>query len=245
MEKSELLQFKIDAFTPATLPMGRLAMYLEHLSALFGNPERVHFDKLRKGSAIVQARVEGPAVPKVLDRLVSVSKGEAPEDVTRACRELNRMLRIDNATGALKKAKGATIINFPGRKTPITEAVKVVEVGSLEGILIRVGGKDETLPVWLEDQEGTTYYCFTRDRQIAKQLAPYYLGPPVRVHGTGYWERTTEDDWKLEKFDVKSFEPLEDISLEKSVEKIRAAKGNEWDDLDDPVAYWRRIRSGE
>jgi hypothetical protein len=67
----------------------------------------------------------------------------------------------------------------------------------------------------------------------------------VRVHGTGHWERTPDDIWTLDQFDIKSFEPLEELPLDKSLENIRAAKGNEWDELDDPLAYWRRIRSGE
>jgi hypothetical protein len=245
MEKPEQLLFKIDAFTPTTLPMARLAAYLEQLASLLGSEERVHFERLKKGSAVVQARVEGPAVPKVFERLTVVNKPEAPQDVTKAYKELNLMLRRDNAVGTLKKLKGGTIVAFPGRKTPITEAVKVVEAGSLEGILFRVGGRDDTLPVWIKDAEGVDYFCFTRDRQVARQIASYYLGPPVRVHGTGYWERTPDDVWKLDRFDIKSFEALEDLPLSKSVENIRAAKGNEWDELDDPLAYLRRIRSGE
>lgn len=245
MEKSEIFLFKIDTFTPSTLPMAKLAVYLGQLSTLYGTPERVHFDKLKKGSAVVQTVVEAPAVPKVSARLNMAGKSDAPEDVARAYRELNQMLRNDNATGVIRKPTGATILAFPGRKTPIVETFRVVEAGELEGIVIRIGGTDASLPIWLEDTEGRRYYCNTRDKQVARLLAAYYLGPPVRVHGTGKWLRNSEEQWEIEEFTIHSFEPLEERSLEQSVAALRAIPGSEWEDLDDPIAYWRRIRSGK
>lgn len=245
MEKFEIYQFKIDAFTLETLPMARLAAYLVQLASLFGNPERVHFDKLKRGSAILLTKVETQAVPKVEARLHQATELDAPEDVAKIYRTVNKMLREDNASGVLKKSKGATIIKFPGKKAPIAETIRVVETGSLEGILIRVGGTDETLPVWLQDVDGVIYYCNTRDRQVARQLAAYYLGPPVRVHGSGKWLRNQDDKWELEEFTVANFEPLVEKTLAQTVEDIRAIPGNEWDEVDDPIAYLKRIRGNE
>lgn len=245
MEKFEIYQFKIDAFTLETLPMARLAAYLVQLASLFGNHERVHFDKLKRGSAILLTKVETQAVPKVEARLHQATELDAPEDVAKIYRTVNKMLRDDNASGVLKKSKGATIIKFPGKKAPIAETIRVVETGSLEGILIRVGGTDETLPVWLQDVDGVIYYCNTRDRQIARQLAAYYLGPPVRVHGSGKWLRNQDDKWELEEFTVANFEPLVEQTLAQTVEDIRAIPGNEWDEVDDPIAYLKRIRGNE
>lgn len=245
MEKFEIYQFKIDAFTLETLPMARLAAYLVQLASLFGNSERVHFDKLKRGSAIFLTKVETQAVPKVEARLHQATGLDAPEDVAKIYRTVNKMLRDDNASGVLKKSKGATIIKFPGKKAPIAETIRVVETGSLEGILIRVGGTDETLPVWLQDVDGVIYYCNTRDRQIARQLAAYYLGPPVRVHGSGKWLRNQDEKWELEEFTVANFEPLVEQTLAQTVEDIRAIPGNEWDEVDDPIAYLKRIRGNE
>lgn len=245
MEKFEVYQFKVDAFTPETLPMARLAAYLTQLASLFGNPERVHFDKLKKGSAVVQTKVETQAVPKVDVRLRQAGALDAPEDVAKTYRTLNKMLREDNATGLLRKPRGATIIKFPGKKTPIAETIRVVETGSLEGILIRVGGTDETLPIWLQDINGMIYYCNTRDKQVARQLAAYYLGPSVRVHGSGRWLRNQDENWELEEFTIVNFEPLSEHTLTETVQVIRKIPGNEWDELDDPIAYLKHIRGNE
>lgn len=245
MEKYEVYQFKVDAFTPETLPMARLAAYLAQLASLFGNPERVHFDKLKKGSAIVQTKVETTAVPKIDMRLRQAGALDAPEDVAKTYGTLNKMLREDNASGLLRKPKGATIIRFPGKKAPVAETIRVVEAGSLEGILIRVGGTDETLPVWLQDIDGSIRYCNTRDKQIARQLAAYYLGPSVRVHGSGRWFRNQDEKWDLEEFTIASFEALSEHKLVETVQTIRQIPGNEWNELDDPIAYLKHMRGNE
>ena len=49
MEKEDIT-FRIDVFSPETLPMGRLAEYLAHLSTLYGQKEKVHFKGIEKGS---------------------------------------------------------------------------------------------------------------------------------------------------------------------------------------------------
>ena len=225
--------------------MARLAAYLVQLASLFGNPERVHFDKLKKGSAVLQTKVETQVTLKVEARLRQAGALDAPEDVAKTYRTLNKMLRDDNASGTLRKAKGATIVKFPGKKTPIAETIRVVEAGSLEGTLIRVGGTDETLPVWLQDIDGVIYYCNTRDKQIARQLAAHYLGPPIRVYGSGRWLRGQDENWEIEDFTILSFDPLGERTLGETVAAVRAIPGNEWDELDDPIAYLKRIRGNE
>src|ERR1043166_3918306 len=242
MEQFETYQFKIDGFTPDTLPMARLAAYMVQLAALFATPERVHFDKLKRGSAIVQTKVEPQAVPKVEMRLRIAGTIDAPEDVEKTCRVLNKMLRDDNATAVLRKQKGAAIIKFPGKKATVAELIRLVEVGSLEGTLIRLGGTDETLPIWLQDVDGAIRYCHTRDKQVARQISAYYLGPPVRVHGSGRWLRNENGDWGLEEFTISSFEPLGEHTLAATIKTISLIPGNEWDELDDPIAYLKRLR---
>ena len=169
MEKPEIFLFKIDAFTPDTLPMERLAEYLSELATLFSNSERVHFDKVRRGSAVLQTRVERQAAPKVFDRLRIADDPDAPEDVAGAYRTLNRMLRDDNATAILRKDRGAIVIKFPGKKMPIVQTFRVIEAGVLDGVVIRIGGIDESVPIWIQDQHGVIYYnCHTRNRSTAK-----------------------------------------------------------------------------
>ncbi|MDP2031177.1 MAG: hypothetical protein Q8K12_16195 [Thiobacillus sp.] len=238
---AQTYDFRIDAWKPDTLPMSRLADYLGKLAVLFGNKEHVHFMKVRKGSAIPEILVDGPAAPKVSARLKLASSADAPEDLIRASRDINRMLRDDNATGTLRLKGGVKIIDFPGKKTPLAEEAVVFEFGELDGVVIKVGGKDETVPVLLEGEDGVFYPCNT-DRETARKLAPYIFGGAVRIAGRGKWRRTEERIWELEKFDIKTFEPLDETPLVDVITAMRAIEGSDWNELDDPQTELKRIR---
>lgn len=233
--------FRIDAWRPETLPMARLAEYLAKLAVLFGNKEHVHFHKIRKGSAIPEIVVDETAVPKVSERLRLVGTPDAAEEIIRANREINRMLRDDNATGTLKFKGGAKILYFPGCKTPMAEEAVVYEFGELDGVVIRIGGKDETVPVTLEGADGFYFRC-NASREIARKLASYLFGQSVRVVGRGKWRRTQEGTWELEYFDIKDFEILDETSLETVIANLRAVEGSSWNEMEDPLAEFKRLR---
>ena len=233
--------FRIDVWKPETLPMAKLAKYLAKLSIMFGDENQVHFLKVRKGSAIPEIAVEYEAAPKVEARLRLVGTLDAPPDLVKANQEMNRMLREDNASATLKIKGGSVILNFPGKKTPLAEEVVVHEQGDLDGVVIRVGGKDDSVPVWIEGEGKAIYQCQT-NRDIARQLATYLFDKPVRVVGNGKWCRTPESKWELEKFEIKSFEALDDAPLEQLINELRAVEGNRWNEMDDPQAELRKLR---
>lgn len=233
--------FRIDAWKRETLPMARLAEYLTKLSTMFGHKEQVHFLQVRKGSAIPEITVDYEAAPKVAARLRLVGTPNAPPELERANQEVNRMLRVDNASATLKIKHGKNVLVFPGKKTPLAEEVVVHEQGSLDGVIIRVGGKDDSVPIWIEGEGKVIYKCWA-NRDIARQLAPYYLGSPVRVTGSGEWCRTPERKWELEDFQIKSFEILEDSLLEDVINNLRQIEGNLWNEMDDPQAELRKLR---
>jgi hypothetical protein len=245
MEK-QFLQFKIDGFTPETLPMERLAAYMAELAVLFANSERVHFDKVRRGSALLQAWVEATAAPKIRERVSIADSPDAPEDIARSYQVLNKMLREDNSTGVLRRPRGAIILRFPGKKAPVIRTFRVVENGTIEGFVIRIGGIDETVPIWIRNREGEVVKnCHTRNLQAAKELGKYYLGPFVRFEGVGKWLRNDEEKWQLEEFIVNSFEVLDEVPLGRAVDAVRAVEGNAWNEYEDPQAELRKVREGK
>lgn len=238
---SATYDFRMDAWKPDTLPMARLADYLAELAVLFGNKEHVHFMKVRKGSAIQEIMVDPVAETKVSTRLHLAAGAEAPDDIARANRKINRMLREDNASGGLRLKGGARILDFPGRKTPLAEEAIVYEVGELDGVVIKIGGKDDSVPALLEGEHGVYYRCNT-SRDVARMLASHLFGQPIRVAGCGKWRRTQEGGWELDTFDIKSFEALEASSLGDIVATLRAIEGSEWNAMEDPQAEFKRLR---
>jgi hypothetical protein len=103
----------------------------------------------------------------------------------------------------------------------------------LDGVLIRIGGKDDTIPVWLRDGE-IEYHCQARE-EVARRIAPHYLDGTLRVHGSGKWIREDNGAWILQQFDIEDFELLDDSSLVDVVGKLRAVAGSRWHESDDAI----------
>jgi hypothetical protein len=221
-------RLKIDVFTPESLPMARLAEYMTELAQLLGEQERVHFSHLEHGSAILVSNIEEPAGPKVVERLQKVREGHGPKDAMEAYRTLDTLLAKDNAVATLLEGR-AEVIQFPGRTRP--KPVKYGpfrEEGSLDGVVIRIGGRGDTIPVWLMDAEGADYLCQTTV-DLSIKLAQHYRSATVRVHGSGRWLREENGAWALQQFDITQFEVIDDSPLAEVVAKLRAIEGAEWD----------------
>lgn len=142
MSKSKERRFKIDVFTPETIPMERLAQYMLQFAKLLGEPERVHFVDVESGSAVLRARVEDVAIPKVERRITDASRGQGDVVALKALQSLDDMLAEDNAVGQLCDDVGAEIIAFPGRNR-----AKPLEYGPFreEGVLDLASGRGSGL----------------------------------------------------------------------------------------------------
>lgn len=245
MMMSREYSFRIaDSYTPETLPMGRLAEYLDAFARLLGEPGEVHLDTVRKGSAVLVAKIDEPAQPKVGDRLDRIRRGDGTKEAVKAFNDLDELLRMDNATGQLMDADCAVIIPFPGRDRPAPPSFgPFKQDGALEGQVIRVGGKDSTVPVHLRDGEIIHSGLFTSP-EIARRIIQHYLGPVLRVHGIGTWFRAADGAWELRSFKITDFEVLDEAPLGEVVGNVRAVEGSKWNEVPDPVQHLLEERHG-
>lgn len=231
---------KIDAYTPETLPMARLAEYMSDLARLLGEEKAVHFVRIDPGSAVLVHQVEREADPKVRERVARARVGGGPGDALRAIRNINRRLKEDNATGVLKVQTGAEIIKFPGREEVDAIQGSITEQGTLDGVVMRLGGTQDTVGVLIQARDGKTSACWAK-RNIAKQLAPFLFGQEIRVYGTGTWFRMFEK-WQLERFYIHQFKVLDESPLEEVVQRLRAVEGSGWPSIKSPFKELERIR---
>ena len=109
------------------------------------------------------------------------------------------------------------------------------------GAVIRVGGKDEIVPLHLQDTDGTTYHCHT-SKTMARDLAHHLFGDLVRVQGSGKWVRNPAHVWVLESFKIKYWEPIDQTFLEDTVKALRAVEGSQWNTFADPQAELKKLR---
>lgn len=241
--KDDIYRFRIDSFTPETLPMSRLAEYLAELAQLFGSDERVHFRKIQKGSAVLVSQVETVAVPKVRERLSRVDAASAADEVAEPFRRLDRMLAADNAVGKLRRGT-ATILSFPGRTAPRQRVGPVTQSTTVQGQLVRIGGRDKTAHGLIEDAGTGRAWKIVTTREQARGLAQVIYGQPLRVTGSGRWYREDDGRWQLEELRVQSWEALDDVTLAQAVESLRSISGAGWDESPDPLALLQKIRDG-
>lgn len=204
-------RFRIDAYTPATIPMARLAEYMAQLAAVLGEPAAVHFDRLESGSTALVHRIEREAVPKVRFRTEGVRRGDAPRDALRAYRAINRLLREDNGVGTLTEPLSGVVLNFPGREGARDADTVVKQDGTVGGRLMRVGGVERQVPVVLLSEGEQIVGCYA-DHRLAKRLAGH-LFEQVRLHGAGRWRRDADGVWTLDHFRIRSFQVLRDVTL--------------------------------
>lgn len=246
MSKEKRLVFYIDAYSPETIPMAKLAEYMADLAALLGRDNAVHFARLETGSTKIVALVEYEDFPKVRTRLANISRGNWDKETAKLFEQIDHRLANDNAIGRIyfediQGHQAPDMVIFPGRTKPKPQSYGPFnQDGHLDGLLISVGGKDETISLRLQNGELTYSNCET-NRTVARELGKH-LFEPVRIHGTGRWVREVSGQWTLLKFRVQSFDVLAADSLKDTVAALRGVRGSGWSDIKDPLAELEDMR---
>lgn len=233
--------FRIDTLTPETLRLNRFVDYVDALRGVFGSADEVYFQKVRKGSAVLEFAAPQKAAHRLDKRLRLLGSADMPADMAAQWRNINRFLRRDGASARLMRKGGPLLAHFAGIRTPLAQEALVYENGTLDGVIVGVKGIDDSVPVWLKTDDDVVQKCNAK-RDIARQLAPLF-DTYVRVAGKGKWRRGDDARWTLEEFDIQSFERLDETPLVNLVQGIQAIEGNGWNELDDAQAAWRELRA--
>lgn len=246
--------FYIDAYSPETIPMAKLAEYMADFAELLGKEHAVHFETVEPGSTQIVSRVEFEDVPKVRARLTEMRNGTAPKELAQLMAQIDNRLANDNATGRILFAENergvpadvgvrvtTELLAFPGRDRP--KALRYGpfnQDGHLDGVLIGVVGKDETVSIKLQNGDVTYSHCDTT-RTVACDLGKHMF-EPVRIYGVGRWTREADGAWTLLRFRIRHFEVLGKDNLRETVAALRAVPGSEWKHFKDPLAELDDLR---
>lgn len=241
MEDGQEFRFRIDAYTPETMPLGRLAEYLAELATMLGEDHAIHLVELDPGSTVLVHKIDAEAVPKIRERAAAVRRRDAPAPALRSYDNLNKLLHDDAASASLFE-DGAEILEFPGKRIELPHFPAVTERGEIDGEVRRVGGMGDPVPIMLATENGIALSgCYAR-KAVAKQLGQK-LFEPVRLFGEGRWSRTAEGRWLLNYFRVDHFQELESEGLVDALTKLRAIPGIEWGE--NIVDEFLTLRHGE
>ncbi len=243
MPEQRRLTFKIPEVKPDQIAASRLAEYVKDLSALFGD-EGVHLVEIKDQSTDLAFLIDFDAELNVRQRLSVVGTPDAPDDVYKPFQNIDARLRRDEWSALILDDHNSNVIEFPGvRAESVVVYPPIVQPATLEGIPIRVGGKEEMVPVHLQDGE-QFHYC-TAKRDIAAGIGEHLFKTFVRVNGEARWKRTLEGEWVRYRFVINGFEPLEDEPLASVVDRLRSVSGSNWGNVKDAVEELRNLRNGE
>ena len=130
---------------------------------------------------------------------------------------------------------------FPGRELVRPDAFgSFNQSGTLDGVPIRLGGKDDVVPVHLD--AGARVFVCEASRGLAKQLAGYLFTTELRVRGDGRWHVDETGEWVLEQFTIKDFTPLDNEPLISVVGALRSMPGGDWENSPDLWAELHDVR---
>lgn len=236
---------RIDVLTPESASLVRTAAYLDLLGKLLGQAEHVHPGSISAGSLKLHAWADQQAVPKIEERVANAN--DRAGDVYAIHQRLDKMLAADNAIGELYRknplGEPAKILEFPGRNRIKAREFKLKQQGTIEGFLIKLGGKDASIHAELDCGEGRYQKCQMKI-SVAKELAPYMFSQPVRLNGQGTWKRDEDGRWTIEDFEATSFDVLQDEDLPAALKNLREAPVD-WGNPDDLTDELRKLRGDE
>ena len=236
-------RFVLGSLAPRTLPMARLATYLDHLALVLGETEHVHFERLEPGSVAVVHRVDEEAVERVEARIQSIDRGDIPKGAKRPLDALKRCLATDGATGSLLSPNGDRILHLASSTSAAGEGPVVKQSGTQDGVLTRIGGRGMIVSVHI--QQGEEIHHCQASREMARKMAPHIYGEPIRVTGNGTWERVGLGNWQLRCFRIAEFHQLEEGSFLEDFERLRKLGFEEWKQCKDPMEEIMRMRGYE
>lgn len=220
MTRHRLYTFHIDDLSPETLSMKELAKYLDDLAELIGEESSIHFDKVTKGSAQLKWWPEERVENDVRARLEMVDEFINYREMHDPIIKLNKRLANDKASARMLDPDMQEIAKFPGKGFKQFKDVPAFwQVDRLQGRLIRIGGKDESIHAHI-DMGGKVLPHISMSTELAKDVVKYFLGPILAFNGKAKWQRNYIGEWKLLAFQVHSFDILEENGLEETVDRV-------------------------
>jgi hypothetical protein len=221
MEDYDELEFVIPAYTPETMPLDRLLLYLQEIGEVVGVAHEMHLVRIEASSTKPVFKMPTPMANEARERASLVRRGDGTVRQRRAYNRIRQMVRRDGGKPASLKDRSGVILDFPP-EAEVAPMVGVRQPSSFDGVLLRVGGAGEYIPILMQGLEGEIFSGFATTRALAKEIAPRIF-EPLRLHGLGSWDRSPDGEWKLTKMLVQTYETLADESLEEVVRQLRAA----------------------
>jgi len=218
------LTLKLHGTDPDTLPLASLSKYLSCLDKLYGGKEIKSLADVEQGCACLKIAVDDADYDEALQHIRQASEGKAAKRYMDPYNQLLGQIEKDGYEGEFYAGK-VRIVRLPTKKrSPRSEALTQKMACSVKGRLYSVGGKDDTIPIRIEDLEGKVVMGET-NQTLATALGKD-LFKHIHAHGEGEWEQSeVGGSWQLRRIVISSYEVIENLDPKSAFNKLRALGG--------------------
>ena len=226
MADMERFEFTVPGYTPDTIPLDRLMEYLSQLIVILGQPSDLHLINIKRSSTKPAPAMRHDVAVRARLRVSEVRQGGGSARRREAFDALRRLVSEDGGKPAILRAREGKILEFPKVNIGADQIIHSVrQETSLEGELIRIGGRQENAQLLMQELSGNVVAGCTAPRSIARDLGKF-IYRPIRLGGIGSWHRTAAGKWEISQLHVQSFEPLEEDEHQETIARLQASKAN-------------------
>lgn len=217
-------RFKIDDYTPETMPLGFLTECLNQLAKVLGDDQHLHLMRVEKSSTSPVIWIDAEAEAGIKERAREIKQGTAAPSVVAAVGELNKTLRNHKTKASLIGPRKNNVIPFPGIELPVSEIIEygpVNQAGTLDGVPMTVGGTQKNAWIHLRGRQKHEQYNCTASHAKAKDIAQYLFTKIIRVRGlaVGYDKMTVRGRWSILRLAISNRWPMSAVYPSKTLSK--------------------------
>jgi hypothetical protein len=217
-EKAQYI-FKIEGFTPDTMPFGRLVDYYAQLKVMLGLSEHMHLVNIFEGSHVTSFAVDDNVRKRVDERMFKIKDGTAPKNALRARDHINLMLQEDGTSGNFFDPEGSNVIPFPGTRADDNIVFSICDQAIFSGEVYHIAvSKDDVKLRVATDAFGVVYCLAPRKMGVALRE---FLDEKIQITGRGTWKRTTDGVWAVNDVTITDFQPIKG-NLRETVDRLRS-----------------------
>ncbi len=236
MSDAKNYTFRIQKFTPETMPFGRLVEYYAEIKRMLGVADNLHLTDVFESSHGTKFRVDFNYETALQKRIAELNAGTAPKTAARAQETLNAMLKADSTSADFVDNMGQNVIIFPGKGIDSQSSIRIRDAATFVGEMYHIAGTKDDAKVRISTEAYGVVFC-TTTRDIAKALRDF-LFEEIKVSGRGTWTRDGAGIWDIDDFAITDFAPVKRESLRQTVDRVRSV-GINWPE--DVLADIRKI----
>jgi len=225
-----------------SLDMARLADYMKAFADLIGDASSPKLVSIVKGSVVMRVRDcgEHPAIAR--QRIRDAEDDDTPGNTSY--QKLISLMHKDGARGSIIDRDRNVLLAFTPTRAANDESKEYIlhDNGELDGVVVGIAGKDDTVHVRLQALDDTVHSVTVRDMVLARELAVRFRYGTVRVHVHGTWKRRADGIWEPNVVYADRIEDLDQASALDVFKELAVIPNNGWNTLDDAGELWRKIR---